>query len=93
MSEDSARPKSAANFALSCVAMGLGLALIGAIDISGDSGLRRWVLYAPLLPCLGIVLIIALGERLWPSLRAPSSGALPGMAMRPLDLRRVGIRL
>lgn len=93
MSEDSARPRSAANFALCCVAMGVGLALIGAIDLAGDSSLRRWVVYAPLLPCLGIVLVIALCERLWPSLRAPSSGALPGKVLRPLDLRRVGVRL
>ncbi len=73
--------------------MGVGLALIGAIDIAGDLGLRGGLLYAPLLPCIGIVLVIALCERYWPSLRAPSSGALPGKALRPLDLRRVGIRL
>jgi hypothetical protein len=89
----SARPRSAANFALCCVAMVVGLALLAAIDDAGDSGVHGWVLYAPLLPCLGIVLVIALCERLWPSLRAPSGGALPGKALRPLNLRRVGIRL
>jgi protein-S-isoprenylcysteine O-methyltransferase Ste14 len=88
-----ARPRSAANFALCCVAMIAGLALIGAIDNAGGSSLRGWLAYAPLLPCLGIVFVIALCERFWPSLRAPSSGALPGNALRPLDLRRVGIRL
>ena len=93
MNAGSARPRSAANFALCCVAMVAGLALIGAIDDAGDSSPRGWLLYAPLLPCLGIVLVIALCERFWPSLRAPLSGTLPGKALRPLDLRRVGIRL
>jgi protein-S-isoprenylcysteine O-methyltransferase Ste14 len=50
------------------------------------------VRYAPLLPCLVIVIVIAATEWFWPNLRAPSSGALARKALRPLNLRRTGVR-
>jgi protein-S-isoprenylcysteine O-methyltransferase Ste14 len=76
-------PQSAVNFALACVAMSAGLSLVLAINP---------VRYAPLLPCLVIVIVIASTEWLWPNLRAPSSGALARKALRPLNLRRTGVR-
>jgi protein-S-isoprenylcysteine O-methyltransferase Ste14 len=86
-------PQSATNFTLSVVAMGAGLGLVWLIGHAEEFGLNRLVRYVPLIPCLGVVIVIALTEWLWPNLRAPSSGALSRTALRPLNLHRVGIRI
>jgi protein-S-isoprenylcysteine O-methyltransferase Ste14 len=86
-------PRSAASFALALVAMAAGLGSILLIAPAGHSGLMMFVGYAPLIPCLVVVLIIATGEWVLPRLGARSSGALAGSARRPLDLGRVAIRL
>jgi protein-S-isoprenylcysteine O-methyltransferase Ste14 len=49
--------------------------------------------YAPLVPCLGIVLVIGTAEWLRPGLTPPSAGALTAAAQRPRDLGRVAVRL
>ncbi|MFI5284293.1 MAG: isoprenylcysteine carboxylmethyltransferase family protein [Candidatus Dormibacterales bacterium] len=56
-------------------------------------GLAGAFAYAPVLPCLAIVAVIAAAEWLWPKLRPPSATALARTPLRPLDLRRVGVRL
>jgi protein-S-isoprenylcysteine O-methyltransferase Ste14 len=78
------RPRSATNFTLSLIAMSVGLGLLW-VDYA--------IAYAPLIPCAGIVIVIASAEWLWPNLRAPSGGALSRKALRPLNLRRAGIRI
>jgi protein-S-isoprenylcysteine O-methyltransferase Ste14 len=93
MNVKSSPPQSAVNFALACVAMSAGLGLVWAIGQGEEFGLNHLVRYTPLLPCLGIVIVIALTEWLWPNLRTPSGGALSRKALRPLNLHRAGIRL
>ncbi|HEX3847491.1 MAG TPA: isoprenylcysteine carboxylmethyltransferase family protein [Steroidobacteraceae bacterium] len=55
--------------------------------------MRNWFAYQPIIPCLGIVLVIALAERAFPRLRSPSSTGLSDLPVRTLDLGRVGVRL
>jgi protein-S-isoprenylcysteine O-methyltransferase Ste14 len=55
--------------------------------------LSSLVPYAPLIPCLVIVIVIAATEWLRPTLRARSATVSAFTARRPLDLRRVAVRL
>jgi protein-S-isoprenylcysteine O-methyltransferase Ste14 len=89
----SGRPASAANFGLCMVALVIGLALTWAIAPWNEFPLRDCFAYEPLIPCLGIVLVIALAERAFPRLRSPSATGLSDRRLRPLDLRRVGVRI
>ena len=84
MIRKSDRPQSATNFTLTLFAMSLGLGLVW-VDYA--------IPYSPLIPCVGIVIVIASAEWLWPNLHAPSTGALSRKALRPLNLRRAGIRI
>jgi protein-S-isoprenylcysteine O-methyltransferase Ste14 len=86
-------PQSATNFLLSLVALSTGLGLVWVIAHAHDFGLGHLVGYAPLIPCCGIVIVIAVAEWFRPNLRPPSSGALSRSAVRPLSLHRVGIRI
>jgi hypothetical protein len=86
-------PQSATNFALSVIAMIAGLTLLWLIAPWQKTALVRYVPYTPLIACLGIVIVIATAEWLWPKLRGPSRTALARTAVRPLKLRRVGVRL
>jgi len=70
-----------------------GVLLTWAIAPWHDLGALRSLAYAPLIPCLGVILVIAIAERIVPRLRRPSAGGLAPRAVRPLDLRRVGVRL
>jgi protein-S-isoprenylcysteine O-methyltransferase Ste14 len=86
-------PQSATNFVLSVIALAAALALLWMLAPWQKTDLARFVPYAPLIPCLAIVIVIATTEWLWPKLRAPCATALAHTALRPLDLRRVGVRL
>src|ERR1700733_5439267 len=87
------RPQSAANFALCLFSLGAGLSLVWWMAPWHHPAWSGWIPYAPLLPCLGIILVIATTEWLRPTLRLPSAGALTPVAQRPLDLGRVAVRL
>jgi hypothetical protein len=85
-------PQSATNFALSVVALIAGLAMLWVIAPWQNPGLVRFVPYAPMIPCLAIVMVIATSEWFWPALCVPSSTASARAPLRPLNLRRVGVR-
>jgi protein-S-isoprenylcysteine O-methyltransferase Ste14 len=86
-------PQSASNFALALAAMCVGLGLVWIVIRAEEFGLSHVIPFAPLIPCIGIVLVIASAEWLWPALRGASGGMLSCKALRPLDLRRAGIRI
>jgi isoprenylcysteine carboxyl methyltransferase (ICMT) family protein YpbQ len=86
-----APPQSATNFTLSVMAMSAGLALVWVTAYV--PALNQIVPYAPLIPCLGIILVIAVSEWVWPHLRSQSARALTEARLRPLDPRRVAIRI
>jgi protein-S-isoprenylcysteine O-methyltransferase Ste14 len=69
------------------------MALVYEVGRGETFGLSRVVAYAPLIPCIGIIIVIGVAEWLWPNLRAASAGALSRQALRPLNLRRVGTRM
>jgi protein-S-isoprenylcysteine O-methyltransferase Ste14 len=85
------RPQSATNFALCLIALGAALGLVWLMAPWRQPGWVAGVAYAPLIPCLGIVAVIGLAERLFPGLRRPSPGA--PAPLRRINLRRVGERL
>ncbi len=86
-------PKSATNFALASLAMCVGMTLAYEVSRGETFGLSRVVAYTPLIPCVGIIIVIGVSEWLWPNLRAASEGALSRRALRPLNFRRVGARM
>ena len=81
------------SFPLSLIALASGLGIVWLMAPWQHLGLTRLIPYAPIIPCLSIVMVIAVVEWLMPGLRAPSAGALARHALRLLDLRRVGARL
>jgi protein-S-isoprenylcysteine O-methyltransferase Ste14 len=87
------RPQSATNFSLALLAMCIGLALVWVAVRAEEFGLSHIFPYAPLIPCVGIVLVIASVEWLWPKLRGTSSAMLSRKALRPLDPGRACIRI
>ncbi len=70
---------------------GLGSIWLLAPEQHLDVG--HFVAYLPLVPCLAVVLVIAVAEWVAPRLRAASPGALATKVLRPLDLQRVVVRL
>ena len=86
-------PRSATSFTLALVALVAGFVVAWAIAPSHHLGLERFVPYQPLLPCLAVVIVLGVGERLLPGLGRRSDGALGGRSRRDLDLRRVAMRL
>ena len=86
-------PRSATSFILALVAMAAGFGSIWAIGPAHDLGLDRFVAYLPLVPCLAVVLVIAVAEWAVPRLGTRSMGALVVSMRRPLDLWRVAVRL
>jgi isoprenylcysteine carboxyl methyltransferase (ICMT) family protein YpbQ len=98
LSMTGAPPRSATNFGLALVAMGVGMALAYAVGHGETFGLGHVVGYLPLIPCCGIIVVIGVAEWLWPNLRAPSNGALSRMgvgrpAPRPLNPARACTRI
>jgi hypothetical protein len=87
------RPQSATHFAVGLLGLIVGLALVWAMAPWRHSRLAGLVAYAPLIPCLGIVLTIAGIEWWFPQLRGPSPEALARGPLRPLAMKRVGVRL
>ena len=87
------RPRSATNFTLAVIAVAAAFGSIWAIDPAYHPGLTQFIAYLPLVPCLVVVLVIALAERVFPRLGTHSTGALVRSARRPLDFRRVAVRL
>ncbi len=86
------RPRSATSFTLSVVALCAALALIALTAPGQVLDAKRWSLYAPLLPCLGIVLVIGVAEWCWPKLRARCLVA-EAFSPTPREWRRVAVRL
>jgi protein-S-isoprenylcysteine O-methyltransferase Ste14 len=87
------RPPSATHFGLCLIALSTGLALAWAIAPWHDLAIVRLLSYAPLIPCLGIVLVMAAAERAFPALRPPSDRRFADHALGVRDLRRVAVRL
>jgi len=86
-------PQSATNFTLALIAMTASLLLVWLLAPGHRTLAKDLIPYAPLLPCLAIVVVIAAAEWMAPRLRAPSADAFSKQALRPLDLKRVGVRL
>jgi protein-S-isoprenylcysteine O-methyltransferase Ste14 len=86
-------PRSATSFMLGMVAMVAGFGSILLIDPAHHPDLNHFVAYLPLIPCIAVVLVIAVTEWALPRLRTRSRGALVASARRPLDLQRVAVRL
>jgi protein-S-isoprenylcysteine O-methyltransferase Ste14 len=93
VSVNSGPPKSATNFALALLAMCVGMALAYEVGRGQTFGLGGVVGYLPLIPCLGIVIVIGVGEWLWPNLRTPSDGGLSRKTLRALSLPRACTRM
>jgi protein-S-isoprenylcysteine O-methyltransferase Ste14 len=87
------RPPSAMNFALSVAALAAGLAAVWLMAPWHHSNWAQILPYAPLIPCLCIIAVVALGEWLLPGLRNPHATGFAPRTRRPLDLRRVCTRL
>jgi protein-S-isoprenylcysteine O-methyltransferase Ste14 len=85
-------PRSATNFGLCCIALAVGLALVWMIAPGHIAGAASIIPYAPLIPCLGIVAVIAGTEWLFPGLRSDSD-PYAARALRPFDMGRIGVRL
>jgi protein-S-isoprenylcysteine O-methyltransferase Ste14 len=73
--------------------MSVGLALVWVIAPAHHTDVTRLFPYMPLIPCVGIIVVIAAAEWLLPALRSRSAGALVQGALRPLQLTRVCVRL
>jgi hypothetical protein len=73
--------------------MGVGLGLVWATAPWNLPGWGSWVPYPPLIPCAGIVLMIAIGERLMPKWRSPTAILYSRAVLRPLNIQRVAIRI
>ena len=86
-------PRSATSFALAVAAMIAGLGSIWLLAPEQHLDVGHFVAYLPLVPCLAVVLVIAVAEWVAPRLRAASPGALATKVLRPLDLQRVVVRL
>jgi protein-S-isoprenylcysteine O-methyltransferase Ste14 len=86
-------PRSATNFGLCCVALTVGLSLVWMIAPGHFAGAASIIPYAPLIPCLGIVAVIAVSEWLVPRLRSDSDPWYTARALRPFDIGRIGVRL
>jgi protein-S-isoprenylcysteine O-methyltransferase Ste14 len=91
----SQRPRSATSFPLALVALavGVGLSVIIAPGVLPASTL---IPYAPLIPCCGIVAVIAVAERCFPGLRGGaerSRTAAPVQAREPVRIvqRLIGV--
>ena len=87
------RPRSATNFGLCCIALAVGLALVWMIAPGHIAGAASIIPYVPLIPCLGIVAVIAVSEWLFPRLRSASEPLYAGPALRPINIARVAVRL
>jgi protein-S-isoprenylcysteine O-methyltransferase Ste14 len=87
------RPASATHFGLCLCALCGGLALAWVIAPWHDWAWVRMLPYAPLIPCLGIVLIMTAGEHVFSALRPGSVREFADRPLRARDLRRVAIRL
>ncbi len=93
MIREMTRPRSATHFAPCVIALIAAFALVWMIAPWHRASVLRLLPYTPLIPCLGVVLVIVAAEWMFPALRAPSPGAIAHHALRRLDLRRVGTRL
>jgi protein-S-isoprenylcysteine O-methyltransferase Ste14 len=93
MNAPSRPPQSATHFALGLAAMSAGLGLVWFIANAGKFGVNHIPGYAPLLPCFGVVFVIAVAEWFFPALRASPGAGLSRKPLRPLNLRRAGIRI
>src|SRR5450432_400541 len=81
------------NFGLSVAALTAGLAAAWLMAPWRHANWAQSIPYAPLIPCLCIVVVIALAEKLFPGLRNPNAVGFVRRTQRPVDLRRVGERL
>ncbi len=87
------RPQSATHFPLTLLAVAVGLGLLWALAPGHHSGalhvdVTRLIPYTPLLPCLGIVVVIGVAEWVWPALRGQRSADWAVVTGRPRDLAR-----
>jgi protein-S-isoprenylcysteine O-methyltransferase Ste14 len=86
-------PQSATNFGVALLALGAGLGAIWLISPERWGGLASTVPYIGVIPCIAVVLVIAAAEMAFPRLRVADTGSNGKSVARPLNLRRVGIRL
>jgi isoprenylcysteine carboxyl methyltransferase (ICMT) family protein YpbQ len=92
MSANPSPPASATNFTLCVTAMCVALALLWVCSLDA-AALSQRLGYAPLIPCLGILAVLAVSEWLWPALTAAAARSIAHAAVRPLDIGRVGVRI
>ena len=85
--------RSATSFTLALVAMVAGFGSMLLIDPAHYPSLNYFGAYLPLVPCLAVVLMIAVIEWAVPRLGTRSKGAFVASALRPLDPSRVAVRL
>jgi len=86
-------PDSASNFFLNLLALAAGLAaLFAVLQWRGANPHFTWIPYAPVLPCLAVAIVIAVGSwRRFTREQWRASGLTN--ARRPLSLRRVAVRV
>ncbi len=75
------------------IAFAAAVGSIWALDPAHRPGLTRFFTYLPMIPCLAVLLVMALAEWVFPRLGTRSAGALTQLPLRPLDLQRVAVRL
>jgi protein-S-isoprenylcysteine O-methyltransferase Ste14 len=81
------------NFGLSVAALTAGLAAVWLMAPWRHPNWAQLIPYAPLIPCLCIVAVVALAEWLLPGLRNPNAAGFARRAQRSLDVGRVCLRL
>src|SRR5271155_2398254 len=86
-------PQSATNFGVALLALGAGMAGIWFISPGRWSGMAGSIPYIGVIPCIAVVLVIAIAEWVFPRLRMADTVSNRESVARSLNLRRVGIRL
>src|ERR1700744_2089709 len=86
-------PQSATNFGVALLALAAGLGAIWLISPERWGGLAGTVPYIGVIPCMAVVLVIAIGEWAFPRLRVANDASSGESEARSLNLRRVGTRL
>jgi hypothetical protein len=89
----SARPVSAANFGLNCLALAAAAGMLVAMAEHRLDGLVAWLPYRPFLPLLTAAMVVVIGEWVWLSDRGPRLGVWASSATRPRSWLRIVYRV
>ena len=88
--QEAPRPASATRFVVGLCGLVAGLVTLWLLAPWRGFGFPGFISYAPIVPCAGVFIAIAVIERWWPNARG---APLPGPVLRTLDLARVGFKL